>query len=300
MAETKMTTQTNVVTPARVTFLDGQNDLSMLEVNTRWSNAEIYAHGAQVTQFRLKNEPPLLFMSQFSRFSDGQPIRGGIPVIFPWFGLREGLGQHGFARVKDWDLKEIIPGADGSVSLRFRLPDCPEAATLPAFTADYIVAVGERLSCKLVVTNDSRDDPFTFENCLHTYFEVSDVTAIRIEGLKGVHYVDTVANFTQIQESGEAFRIGAEVDRIYMNTQHAVEIIDQRFGRKIRIEKEGSLSTVVWNPWIAKAQQMQDFGNEEYQRMVCVESGNVANNKITLAPGETSTLGICVSSETIS
>ena len=109
MAESKLTTQTNVVTPARVTFLDGQNDLSMLEVNTRWSNAEIYSHGAQVTQFRLKNEPPLLFMSQFSRFAEGQPIRGGIPVIFPWFGLREGLGQHGFARLKEWDLKEIIP-----------------------------------------------------------------------------------------------------------------------------------------------------------------------------------------------
>ena len=300
MAETKMTTQTNVVTPARVTFLDGQNDLSMLEVDTRWSNAEIYAHGAQVTQFRLKNQPPLLFMSQVSRFADGQPIRGGIPVIFPWFGLREGLGQHGFARLKDWDLKEIIPGADGSVSLRFRLPDCPEAATLPAFTADYIVAVGARLSCKLVVTNDSREDPFTFENCLHTYFEVGDITAIRIEGLKGVHYVDTVANFTQAHESGEDIRICAEVDRIYVNTRHAVEIIDQRFGRKIRIEKEGSLSTVVWNPWIAKAQQMQDFGNEEYQKMVCVESGNVANNKVTLAPGETSTLEIHVSSEALS
>jgi D-hexose-6-phosphate mutarotase len=300
MAESKLTTQSNMVTPARVTFLDGQNDLSMLEVNTRWSNAEIYSHGAQVTQFRLKNEPPLLFMSQFSRFAEGQPIRGGIPVIFPWFGLREGLGQHGFARLKDWDLKEIIPGADGSVSLRFRLPECPEAATLPAFTADYIVDVGEGLSCKLIVTNDSREDQFTFENCLHTYFEVGDITSISIEGLKGVHYVDTVANFTQLQERGEGIRIGAEVDRIYINTEHPVEIMDPRYSRKIRIEKEGSLSTVVWNPWIAKAQQMQDFGNDEYQKMICVESGNVANNKITLAPGESSTLAIRLSSESLS
>jgi glucose-6-phosphate 1-epimerase len=299
MAETKPTTPT-AVTPARVTFLDGQNDLGMLEVNTCWSSAEVYCHGAQVTQFRLKNEPSLLFMSQFSRFADGQPIRGGIPVIFPWFGLREGLGQHGFARVKDWDLKEIIPGADGSLSLRFRLPECPEAATLPAFTADYSVVVGKTLTCRLTVNNDSREDPFTFENCLHTYFEVGDVTAIRIKGLKGVNYVDTVANFTQLQESGEHIRINAEVDRIYLNTEHPVEIIDPRFGRKIRIEKEGSLSTVVWNPWIAKAQQMQDFGNEEYQKMVCVESGNVANNKITLAPGETSTLAIHLSSESLS
>ena len=300
MATNDTTANTDMVSPARVTFLDGQNDLSMLEVTTRCSFAEIYCHGAQVTQFRKKDEPPLLFMSQFSRFADGQPIRGGIPVIFPWFGLREGLGQHGFARIKDWEVKEIVPGADGSVSLRFRLPECPEAATLPAFTADYIVTVGEGLSCKLIVTNDSREDPFTFENCLHTYFEVGDITAISIEGLNGVHYVDTVANFSMVQESSDRIRIGAETDRIYINTQHAVEILDSRYARKIRIEKEGSLSTVVWNPWIAKAQQMQDFGNEEYLKMVCVESGNVGTNKITLAPGETSTLAIHLSSEAAS
>jgi len=28
-----------------------------------------------------------------------------------------------------------------------------------------------------------------------------------------------------------------------------------------------------------------DFGNEEYKSMVCVESGNVAKNRISLLPG---------------
>ena len=91
MPDNKSTLHSTVVSPARVTFLDGQNDLNMIEINTRWSNAEIYCHGAHVTQFRKKGEPPLLFMSQFSRFADGQPIRGGIPIIFPWFGMREGF-----------------------------------------------------------------------------------------------------------------------------------------------------------------------------------------------------------------
>src|SRR5512142_2972783 len=85
--------------PGRVTFLDGQDELPMLEISTRWSTAEIYLLGAHVTQFKKKDEPPLLFLSQCSRFAEGQPIRGGVPVIFPWFGPREGLGQHGFARV---------------------------------------------------------------------------------------------------------------------------------------------------------------------------------------------------------
>src|ERR1035437_7174545 len=141
----------------RVTFLDGQGELPMLEISTPWSTAEIYLLGAQVTQFRKKDESPLLFLSKCSRFTAAHPIRGGIPVIFPWFGQREGLAQHGFARVKSWDLKEFLPAPDGSVSVRLRLPAGPEAAGFPAFTADYIVTVNQSLTLQLVITNQSRD-----------------------------------------------------------------------------------------------------------------------------------------------
>lgn len=281
----------------RVAFVDGRGDLPMIEVTTPWSSAEIYPHGAHVTHFKKKDEPSLLFLSQCSRFADDQPIRGGIPVIFPWFGPREGLGQHGFARIKTWDLKEFIPAADGSVTIRFSLPACPETSGYPAFTADYMVTVNRDLVLKLVVTNQSKDREFVFENCLHTYFSVSDATAIAISGLNGVSYLDKVASFLEKTETGDAIRISSEVDRIYLNTTGTVEILDSRFGRRIRVEKSGSASTVVWNPWITKAQQMSDFGNDEYEQMVCVESGNVAANSITLPPGATSALEVRLSSE---
>lgn len=282
--------QSNV--PGRVTFLDGQNEMTMLEVSTAWSTAEIYLHGAHVTRFQKKGEPPLLFMSQCSRFADGQPIRGGIPVIFPWFGMREGFGQHGFARSHAWDIREVIPAADGSVSVRFRLPEYPEAGTFPPFSADYTVTVSQELVLELVITNLAKEESFTFENCLHTYFEVGDVTAVSIHGLKGVDYLDKVANFARKTEAGESIRISSEVDRVYLDTKQAVNIVDPRLGRRIRVEKEGSSSTVVWNPWIAKALQMPDFGNEEYQTMVCVESGNVGENQVTLGPGQSSALKV--------
>ncbi|HWI56192.1 MAG TPA: D-hexose-6-phosphate mutarotase [Bacillota bacterium] len=285
--------------PGRVTFLDGQNELPMMEISTAWSTAEIYLHGAHVTHFKKQEEPPLLFMSQCSRFAEGQPIRGGIPVIFPWFGMREGLGQHGFARIKPWELKEVAPAPDGSVSVRLGLPECPEASAFPPFSADYVITVRESLTLQLILTNQSPDESFTFENCLHTYFEVGDVTALSITGLKGATYLDKVANFAQKTETEEAIRIASEVDRIYLNTTNTVESQDSRFGRKIRVEKHGSVSTIVWNPWIAKAQQMPDFGNDEYQRMVCVESGNVASNQITLSPGESSTLTVKLSTQSL-
>ena len=296
-----MTTSTirqnpNETPTGRVAFLDGQNELPMLEITTAWSTAEIYLPGAHVTQFRKRDEPPLLFMSQCSRFAEGQPIRGGVPIIFPWFGPREGLPQHGFARLKTWDAEELASAADGSVSLRCRLPDCPEASTLPPFTADYVVTVKDALTLALIVTNRSTDEVLTFENCLHTYFAVGDCTAISIHGLKGVSYLDRLDNLARKIETSESIRIASEVDRTFLDATGPVEIIDPVLGRKILVEKQGSASTVLWNPWIAKSQQMPDFGNEEYKSMVCVESGNVAANEIKLPPGQTHTLTVKLSS----
>ncbi len=276
----------------KVSFLDGRGELPMLEILTPWSSAEIYLQGAHVTHFKKKDEPPLLFLSQCSRFEQGQPIRGGIPIVFPWFGPREGLNQHGFARVKDWELKEFAPAPDGSVSVRFRLPDCPEASAFPPSVAEYTVTVSNVLTLELVVINKSDTEEFVFENCLHTYFEVGSISRTHITGLKGVTYLDKVANFAQKVETDDTLRITSEVDRIYLNTPHTVEIVDESLRRTIRVEKQASLSTVVWNPWIGKAQQMPDFGNEEYERMVCVESGNVAENQIRLPPGESSRLKV--------
>src|SRR5437868_4114592 len=146
----------------RVSFIDGRGELPMVEVSTAWSTAEIYLHGAHVTHFKKKDGPPLLFLSQCSRFAENEPIRGGIPIIFPWFGPREGLPQHGFARLKTWELKEFVPAPDGSVSVRFRLPDCPEASAFPPFTAEYIVTVAQELKLQLAVANKSDKEIFTF------------------------------------------------------------------------------------------------------------------------------------------
>ena len=83
---------------------------------------------------------------------------------------------------------------------------------------------------------------------------------------------------------------------MYLDSTGTVEIIDDSLKRRIIIEKTGSSSTVVWNPWVAKAQRMPDFGNDEYKQMVCVESGNVSDNRLTLAPGESSVLKVTLSS----
>jgi glucose-6-phosphate 1-epimerase len=276
----------------KVTFLDGQGDLPAMEVTTPWSRAEIYFHGAHVTQFQRHGEPPLLFLSQCSRFEIGAPIRGGIPIILPWFGKpADKPGQHGIARIREWELKEVVSPADGSVNLRLSLPEQPE---LTGCVVEYVVGVGSTLSTELIVTNHSAQ-PVKFENCLHTYFTIGDINAVTVAGLKGVDYLDSLENRQRKTEADEAIRFKGEVDRIYVNSTQAIEIRDEALRRVIRVEKEHSESTVVWNPWIAKAKLMSDYGDDEYQRMVCVESGNVAMNEITLPSGQTSRLKLMVS-----
>jgi D-hexose-6-phosphate mutarotase len=278
--------------PGRVLFSEGNGELARLEINTAWGNAELYLHGAHLTHFQKKGESPLLFMSQLSRFNEGTPIRGGIPIIFPWFGPREGESAHGFARIQTWELREVSQLSTGEVSLRLSLPGSPSAALFPEFTADYRVTVGKTLSVNLTIANNSQDQDFTFENCLHTYFHVGDIGAISITGLKGTDYLDKTDNFARKTEYAEHIKISRETDRIYLNTTAPVEIHDSKLGRRIRIEKSGSLSTLVWNPWVDKSQEMPDFGGDEFQSMVCVESGNVADNRLTLPAGKSSTLQV--------
>lgn len=280
----------------RVTFLTGRGGLPKIKITTALSTAEIYLHGAHVTHFQKHGEPALLFLSDQGRFEPDVPIRGGIPIIFPWFGKpAERPGQHGFVRNRSWTLNEITTTDTRIITARLRFPPCPELGD-DEIAVEYSVAVSDTLSAELVVTNNSAR-AFGFENCLHTYFNIGDIHGLEVVGLQGVDYLDSLDGSQLKTEKAAAICFAGEVDRTYINTSHRVEIHDAEWQRVIRVEKSGSASTVVWNPWIAKAKGMPDFGNEEYQRMVCVESGNVAENQITLAPGATAALKVKLSSE---
>lgn len=282
--------------PGRVSIIEGNGELPKVEVTSKAASAEVYLHGAHVTDFHVNGQPPLLFMSQCSRFARSQAIRGGVPIILPWFGPREGELAHGFARQTDWVLHETSALPEGGATLRFSLPETGAGDVWPPFTANYIVTVTDQLKLDLIVTNCSRDQSFAFENCLHTYFRVGDIAQAVVVGLKGASYLDKVENYAPKIEQHSEIRFDSEVDRTYLDTTGKVEIRDQSLSRKILVKKSGSNSTVVWNPWIAKSQQMPDFGDEEYKQMVCVESGNVGPNKITLAPGQSSLLRVVLSS----
>src|ERR1700677_2893658 len=90
----------------------GKGNLPLLKISAPRSTAEIYLHGAHITHFQKNGEPPLLFLSPQSRFGEGEAIRGGIPIILPWFGSREGEPSHGLARTLTWEMAEFSGGPE--------------------------------------------------------------------------------------------------------------------------------------------------------------------------------------------
>jgi glucose-6-phosphate 1-epimerase len=283
--------------PGRVAIMAGNGGLTKIVVTTKTSTAEIYLHGAHVTHFQKNGEPPLLFMSAKSYFAPGKPIRGGVPIILPWFGNRDGEPSHGFARITEWQLVKTSAAADGAVTLQFALPEIPGREAWKNLRTEFIVTVSETLTMELIAANDGCDETLEIENCLHTYFHVGDIGAVSIDGLRGAHYLDNAAggNGELKTQSESALRIPKETNRLYLDTTSTVEIRDESFKRTIRVEKLNSNSTVVWNPWTTQ-KLPDDFDPAEHKHMVCVESGNVKQNKISLSPGKVSALKVILSS----
>lgn len=250
---------------------------------------QFFLHGAHVTHFQpARASHPLLFMSKESLFADDKAIRGGIPICFPWFGPSANPGEpaHGWARLANWRVSSSN-ATDDSVSVVLETSQGP-------FHLRYLTRFGDKLTTELTATNRS-DHEATCEVALHTYFAIGDIDAVSVEGdLEALPFLDQLTG--QIHPAmGEAIRFTEETDRVYQGDARTILIVDDAWKRTIEIASEGSHSTVVWNPWIAKSQRMADFGDEEYRSMVCIETANVKDHRIVLAPQGTSTTSVTLS-----
>jgi glucose-6-phosphate 1-epimerase len=200
----------------------------------------------------------------------------------------------------EWNLTQTSAAADGVVTLSFRLPTTSERAQWEHLRAKFIVTVSDKLTMELIAANDSADAPVEIENCLHTYFAVGDIGAVSINGLQGAPFDDFAAGAGGVRrpEENSVLRITRETNRVYPDHAGTVEIRDESLKRIIRVEKFNSHSTVVWNPWTTQ-KLPDDFDPAEHKTMICVESGNVKQNKVSLAPGETASLKVVLCSRSL-
>lgn len=274
---------------AGVRFVDGPAGLVVAEVVNGLASARIALQGAQVLGYRRNGEAPLIWLSRLAQFVAGRPVRGGVPICWPWFGPHAAdarFANHGFARNAPWRVVRVTALVDGSTQLEFQLVQSAATRVQWPHAADLrsIVTVGARLAVELLTTNTGRE-PFVLGQALHAYFDIGDIRRATVSGLDGCEYVDKVDGGGRKRQRGSVTFHG-ETDRIYLATGNRCEIADPILNRRIVIASRGSRSTVVWNPWRAKADGMGDFGPEGWAGMVCVETANAADDMRTLAPGE--------------
>lgn len=267
--------------------------------------------GAQPIAWEPAGQLPVLWLSPLADFDPGAAVRGGVPIVFPWFGNGpdgDRQPKHGFARTAQWrraEVTEPVKGA-GELTVRYVLDSSMLPSALPAtgpgsgsaglaadgvpdFTAELTASFGNSaLTVSLRVANTGAQ-PFTFEEALHTYIKVCDVTRVAINGLEGCPYTDTATGAIPTRQlQTEPVRFEGEVDRIY-DCAGAVVVDDPGFSRRIRLTALGASNTVIWNPGRALGTRMPDVG-QYWSEFVCVEAANVRASAVHLSAGEQHTL----------
>jgi len=297
--------------------IECHKDLVAIGVSNSAASAEIFLQGAQIARFQRKSESPILFLSEQCVYKNGQALRGGVPICWPWFGALqknntlitsqyENLDtvpamSHGFVRVMEWQLDNIeIVNHDVTV-LEFSLDLNVDSNDLespfykkywPFVTSlRYRVEVGKSLTASFVVSNQGAET-FSYTSALHSYFAVDHIKNAIISGFSKTEYIDALDEWKQ-KHQFEDIAFNKEVDRIYKSAPHKIVLSDRN--RFITLASQGSESTVVWNPWVDKSKQLSQFADDEYQSMACIEVANALDDCVTLAAGEEHRLMLTIS-----
>ncbi len=276
-------------------FREDTGGLIVAEINNPQASASLCLQGAHLMTWRPRSQTvPVIWLSRDAKLAAGKSIRGGAPVCWPWFGAHaseSGFPGHGYARTVPWQVIEsgTEPGGATRLTLRLEESEKTRAQWSHACTLDLTVIVGETLRMELTTENTGKTD-FVIGEALHTYFQIGDIGAVRINGLAGCDYWDKVGGST-FRKQEDAISFSGETDRVYINTSAECVIEDDKLKRRIHIAKSGSLSTVVWTPWTEKANKMGDMGQPDgWREMVCVESVNAIENVVKVAAGTRHTM----------
>ena len=289
-----------------VLSFDEHGGLIRARITTPACSGELYLQGAHVTGWQPAGDEPALFLSEKSAFAPGNAIRGGIPIIFPWFGTRTATPEsprtdgpsHGFARIQPWRLDFGAYAADElHLSLSLEPTELSRALGYDKFLLAYQITFGKQLRLRLSVANDG-DKPMRIEEALHTYLHVADVEQVRIHGLFEAEYLDKPDNFARKTQTDPVLGFNGVTDRVYLNTTSPIVVDDPALHRRITVAKSNSNTTVIWNPWADAG--LTDMSADGWRHMLCVESANAADNALTLRPQEAHVLETTISVEGLS
>ena len=283
-------------------------ELNCWRISSDRAELLIAQQGAQILSYQRVGEPPLLWLSDQAMFRQGKSVRAGVPVCWPWFGnlqrnpasvqamfRGEQAPAHGLARTRDWQLLGVEEKGD-ELHIEFELPEAQ--GDLPEWPHTVELKLQIVLGDALSVSLNSRNmgnSPVTISQALHSYFAVSDVRQARVEGVEGLQYIETLADWEQRRQQG-ALTFTGETDRIYLDTPQQLSIVDPHWARRITLICSGSRSAVIWNPWTERAKELADMADDGWQRMLCIETANVWDDVVELKPGASRSLQVRIGS----
>ncbi len=227
----------------------------------------ISLHGAQLLHWKPTAQSNILFTSPESNFIQGIPIRGGVPICWPWFG-KNNLPAHGFARLLNWHIKQCI-ATEKALDIILVLTHSHQTLkyTPAKFTLELHLTLTQT-ECDLTLTYQSTaPDLANVTAALHTYFEVSDIAQTQIKNI-GTTCFNTLTSQTEIITDPLVFE--HTVDCYYPNLGQPITLNDLNNRRVINIQHQAS-DIVVWNPWEA----MPDMTYASSRHMLCVESAYI-------------------------
>ena len=283
--------------PGKIEFIKGNGELTIAKLTSKHATAEVCLYGAHVLSFKPNNQDDLLWLSEKSFWEPGKPIRGGIPVCFPYFGPHASDSNkppHGFARLINWSVLETTVNANDECVLQLGLEANAETKAIWPFQfkAQITVVVGTQLNLSLSYTNTG-NEPFTCSDALHTYFNIGSINDIKIKGLEGVRFYNGFEKEPTHVQTEKELLIVQEENRRYIDHSADCIIEDPILKRNIKVSKKNSSVTVVWNPWI-NCKNVADFTENSYQSFVCVEAVNAYDNSVSLLPGQSHTFSAII------
>lgn len=283
-----------------VSFKPGIGGLPFLNIKNQHCSAGISLYGAQILSYIPNKQQDVLWVSSKSLFEDGKAIRGGIPLCFPWFGPHttdKTKPQHGFARLSTWQVNVVEQLQQGATHIQLSLRQTATTLALwPfSFTAVIDFIVRSTLQLSFFVTNTG-EQKFDYSDALHTYYNISDINNIALEGFDNATYYEAFGN-ELLQQDKCKLNSGMENNRRYVNHHTKSVIKDPGYNRKITAEKSGSKVTVVWNPGPVTTQKISDMEPEGYRTFICVEPANAYEGVdiIELEPNESFGLSTTIS-----
>jgi glucose-6-phosphate 1-epimerase len=249
-------------------------DLPCYVLTCGQATAVISSYGAHLLSYKPTAEVEVIYLSPEAAWQNNTPIRGGVPVCWPWFGpvaaefnpAAQKLPNHGVVRTELWQLVDQSV-TESAVSIEFHI----ETKALPYSDAPSYLSLTLQLT-ETALTLTLNSDQGLQQAALHSYFNVDSVHQVSVSPLSG-DYLDKVQGGGRFVQPQAELKFTAEVDRVYLNTADELTLDQQ--GTAVQITQQGHDASVLWNPWTEKAAALKDLPDTGYLHYVCVETARL-------------------------